>query len=130
MKNGGHYRNLKKIIWSINFRRPLAYVKAEGPATGSGSQYIYKGKAKLSRALSKTQSFKLTNPTSHVRLWGNNHETYCFSIQTGAPVKVPLVFKSKSWSERSACAALGCRQKRRWPLLVRAKCVRQRSKLR
>ena len=23
---------------------------------------------------------------------------------------------SKYWSERSACAALGCRQKRRWPL--------------
>ena len=35
------------------------------------------------------------------------------------------------WSERSACAALGCWHKRRWPLfLVRAECVRQRSALR
>ena len=28
------------------------------------------------------------------------------------------------WSERSACAALGCWHKQRWPLLVRAECVR------
>ena len=32
--------------------------------------------------------------------------------------------KQEFWSERSACAALGCWHKRRWPLLVRAECVR------
>ena len=32
--------------------------------------------------------------------------------------------KLLNWSERSACAALGCWHKRRWPLLVRAECVR------
>ena len=27
-----------------------------------------------------------------------------------------MVLSALFWSERSACAALGCRQKRRWPL--------------
>ena len=43
---------------------------------------------------------------------------------------VGTVYMSICWSERSAGAALGCRHKRRWPLLVRACCVCQRSKLR
>jgi hypothetical protein len=34
------------------------------------------------------------------------------------------------WSERSACVALGCWHKQRWPLLVRAKCVRPAEQLR
>ena len=33
------------------------------------------------------------------------------------PIKIPVYYwKTRNWSERSACAALGCWHKQRWPL--------------
>ena len=47
---------------------------------------------------------------SEIRSFCSNFRGLCF----GTGGSWPSIY----WSERSVCAALGCRQKRRWPLFL------------